>query len=59
MTQNSQKFLKNLKIASIGGEKEKIQSPQNSIKLTSSRRELRKISNDVNDTSNRVTNRKI
>jgi hypothetical protein len=46
-------------MASTGGEKEKIQSPQNSTKLASSRRACHKISNDVNGSSNRVTDRKI
>jgi hypothetical protein len=40
-------------------EREKIQSPQNSVKLASSRRARHKIFNDVNDSSNRVTDQKL
>jgi hypothetical protein len=40
-------------------EKEKIQSPQKSVKLESSRRERHNISNGVNKSSNRVTDQKI
>jgi hypothetical protein len=59
ITQNSQKQLRKLRMASIDREREKIQSPQNSVKLASSRRARRKISNGVNDSSNRVTDQKI
>jgi hypothetical protein len=55
MTQNSQKYLRKLRMASTDGEREKIQSPQNSAKLASSRRACHKISNDVNGSSNGVT----
>jgi hypothetical protein len=46
-------------MASAGGEKEKIQSPQNLEKLASSRRAHRNISNGVNGSSNGVTDRNI
>jgi hypothetical protein len=46
-------------MASTDREREKFQSPQNSMKLASSRRARRKISNDVNNSSNRVMNQKI
>jgi hypothetical protein len=59
ITQNSQKHLRKLRMASTDREREKIQSPQNSVKLASSRRARHKISNDVNDSSNRVTDQKI
>jgi hypothetical protein len=58
-TQNSQKQLRMLRMASTDREREKIQSSQNSVKMTSSRRVRRKISNGANDSSNRVTDRKI
>jgi hypothetical protein len=59
ITQNSQKQLRKLRMASTDREREKIQSPQNSVKLASSQRARRKISNDVNDSSNGVTDQKI
>jgi hypothetical protein len=46
-------------MASADREREKIQSLQNLVKLTSSRRVCRNISNGVNGSSNGVTDRKI
>jgi hypothetical protein len=46
-------------MASADREREKIQSSQNSVKMTLSRRARHKISNGANDSSNRVTDRKI
>jgi hypothetical protein len=40
-------------------EREKIQSPKNSVKLASSQRERHKLSNGVNGSSNIVTDQKI
>jgi hypothetical protein len=59
ITQNSQKQLKKLRMASTDREREKIQSPQNSVKLALSRRACHKLSNDVNGSSNGVTDQKI
>jgi hypothetical protein len=59
ITQHSQKHLKKLKMDSTNREREKIQSNQNLVKLASSRRARCKICNDVNESSNRVTDRKI
>jgi hypothetical protein len=49
ITQNLQKRLGKLKIPSVDREREKIQSPQNSMKLASSRRACSKLSNNVNN----------
>jgi hypothetical protein len=46
-------------MASADREREKNQSPQNSVKLESSRRECRKISNDVNGSLNGVIDQNI
>jgi hypothetical protein len=46
-------------MASVDREREKIQSPQNSVKLASSQRACCKISNDVNGSSNEVTDQNI
>jgi hypothetical protein len=46
-------------MASTNRESEKNQSPQNSMKMASSRRARRKISNDANGSSNGVTDRNI
>jgi hypothetical protein len=59
ITQNSQKQLRKLRMASTDREREKIQSLQSSVKLASSRRACHKISNDVNGSSNGVTDQKI
>jgi hypothetical protein len=59
IAQNLQKKLRKLRMASVDREREKIQSPQKSVKVASSRRAHRKISNDVNDLLNRVTDRNI
>jgi hypothetical protein len=58
-TQNSQKLLRKLIMASTDREREKIQSLQNSVKVASSQRAGHKISNDVNELSNKVTDQKI
>jgi hypothetical protein len=58
-TQNSQKKLMNLKMASEDREREKIQSPQNSMKMELSQSTRCKISNSINNSSNIVTDRKI
>jgi hypothetical protein len=59
ITQNSQKHLRKLIMASTYTEREKIQSPKNSVKLASSQSACHKISNDVNVSSNRVMDQKI
>jgi hypothetical protein len=59
ITQNSQKFLRKIRIASTRWRKGKIQSPQNSTKLASSRRVHCNVSSDINGSSNGVTDRKI
>jgi hypothetical protein len=46
-------------MASVDTKREKFQSPQNSVKVASSRREHRKISNGSNGLSNKVMNQKI
>ena len=55
ITQNLQKQLKKLTMASTNREREKIQSPQNLVKVASSQRACHKISNGVNDSPNGVT----
>jgi hypothetical protein len=59
ITQNLQKQLRKLRMALVDKERENIQIHQNSVKLASSQRARRKISNDVNNSSNRVTDQKI
>jgi hypothetical protein len=46
-------------MASTDREREKSQSPQNSVKLSSSRRAHRNISNGISDSSNGVTDQNI
>jgi hypothetical protein len=46
-------------MVSADKEREKIQIPQNSVELASSHRVCHKISNDVNDSSNGVTDQNI
>jgi hypothetical protein len=59
ITHNFQKHLRKLRMASADREREKIESPQKSMKFASSRRARHNISNDVNILSNRVTDQKI
>ena len=58
-TKNLQKKLRKLRMASTDREREKIKSPQNSMKLTSSRRACHDISNDIKISSNGIMDQKI
>jgi hypothetical protein len=58
-SQNSQKQLRKIIMASADREREKIQNSQNSVKIASSRRVCRKLSNSANGLSNKVMDRKI